>query len=271
LQTVLKKETTRVSGTNLFGFDITCLHDERERIAHEKASQKLSKRPYEAISKSQQNKRLVAVAHDIQAQIGSVLEKHQLSSHSSQSDVVLKSVDLEISTNNILLKFSSGEDSATILQNCNSIVRICDDQLISREAYRQLAAVYPALVREHVIERQRHEITASMNQEIPVKHFSIGYNIDDDCQANDNDNLSRPELNDSGNIDGAFRTIASLLHMLIPFLVSCDPPVLNKTDTLKLRFSGDGRQVGRSQNHVLMTMCILNEGEAVLTPVKQYT
>ncbi|CAG8675870.1 8570_t:CDS:2, partial [Paraglomus brasilianum] len=87
----------------------------------------------------------------------------------------------------------------------------------------------------------------------------------------ENDDLLQLEFTNSQNRNGAFRTIVSLLHTLVPFLVSCDPPVLKNGDTLKLRFSGDGRQVGRSQSHVLMTMCVLNEGEAVLTPNKQYT
>ena len=94
---------------------------------------------------------------------------------------------------------------------------------------------------------------------------------DDGCQTNgEDDDLLRLTVRIEME-PFTFRTIVSLLHTLVPFLVSCDPPVLKNGDTLKLRFSGDGRQVGRSQSHVLMTMCVLNEGEAVLTPNKQYT
>jgi len=222
------------------------------------------------ISKSQQNKRLTALATEIQGNLESVFEKNQL-----HADVMLKSVDLKISMQDVQFIFSNGEDPVAFSQHCNSIVRTCDEHLISREAYRQLAAINPKLIREYIIEKHRHKITNSMKLRIPITLFSVECNQshnDDGCQTNgEDDDLLRLEFTDSQNRNGAFRTIVSLLHTLVPFLVSCDPPVLKNGDTLKLRLSGDGRQVGRSQSHVLMTMCVLNEGEAVLTPNKQYT
>ncbi|CAG8715989.1 5402_t:CDS:2, partial [Cetraspora pellucida] len=41
-------------------------------------------------------------------------------------------------------------------------------------------------------------------------------------------------------------------------------------DIIRLKLGGDGRQVGRQQNHVLFTICILNEKELVLFPKNQY-
>jgi hypothetical protein len=53
-------------------------------------------------------------------------------------------------------------------------------------------------------------------------------------------------------------------------LTKSTPPVLKVGDKIDIRLSGDGRNVGRKQKHVMLTMCILNEGEAVLNPTHQY-
>ena len=37
-------------------------------------------------------------------------------------------------------------------------------------------------------------------------------------------------------------------------------------DKINIKLGGDRRNVGRKQKHVMLTMCILNEGEAVLNP-----
>ena len=47
-------------------------------------------------------------------------------------------------------------------------------------------------------------------------------------------------------------------------------PILKDGDKINIRLSGDGRNVGRKQKHVMLTMCILNEGKAVLNPNHQY-
>ena len=133
----------------------------------------------------------------------------------------------------------------------------CNEHLISWEAYHQLAAINPKLIREYIIEKHRHKITNSMKLRIPITLFSVECNQshnDDGCQTNgEDDDLLRLTVRIEME-PFTFKTIVSLLHTLVPFLVSCDPPVLKNGDTLKLRLSGDGRQVGRSQSHVLMTM-----------------
>ncbi|KAF0530135.1 hypothetical protein F8M41_012377 [Gigaspora margarita] len=70
--------------------------------------------------------------------------------------------------------------------------------------------------------------------------------------------------------DGVYRTIKSILNILVPYLVSSEPQILAPNDTIKLKLGGDGRQVGHQQNHVLITICILNEKELVLLPKNQH-
>jgi len=57
---------------------------------------------------------------------------------------------------------------------------------------------------------------------------------------------------------------------LIPLWKESSPTIINSDDTLKLKLGGDGRNVGHKQSHVMMTICLLNEGEEVLKLEHQY-
>ncbi|CAJ0823681.1 16913_t:CDS:10 [Entrophospora sp. SA101] len=61
--------------------------------------------------------------------------------------------------------------------------------------------------------------------------------------------------------NGVFRSISTLLKVLIPFWKSGEKPVITVGDTLHIKLGGDGRNVGRKKNHVLLTFCLLNEGK----------
>ena len=74
--------------------------------------------------------------------------------------------------------------------------------------------------------------------------------------------------NEIGN--GAFRSLVTLLKILIPIWTKGENPVIIPGDTLYIKLGGDGRNVGRKQSHVMMTFCLLNEKEKVLKPNHQY-
>src|SRR5438132_1543639 len=68
----------------------------------------------------------------------------------------------------------------------------------------------------------------------------------------------------------SFRSIKSLLNILIPIWKKTSLPILNLGDTIKLKFGGDGHIVTNQYSHVMFTMCLLNEKNEVLKPNKQY-
>ena len=70
--------------------------------------------------------------------------------------------------------------------------------------------------------------------------------------------------------NGTYRSIIALLNIIVPILITSTPPVLKVGDKINIRLNGDRRNVGRKQKHVMLTMCILNEKEAVLNPAHQY-
>jgi hypothetical protein len=140
--------------------------------------------------------------------------------------------------------------------------------LLARDGYRRLAAVEVSLVREYLIANRRNEITNLINKNIRIGTFNIDKNEDLSNNLEESDDGVIVDEAEIGN--GAYRSIYTMLQTLIPIWKQGSPAIINTGDTLKLKLGGDGRNVGRKQNHVMITICLLNEGEEVLKPEHQY-
>ena len=77
-------------------------------------------------------------------------------------------------------------------------------------------------------------------------------------------------INDKDINNGAYRSITNILKIMVPIWLKSTPPVIKSGDTLFLKLGGDGRNVGRNQNHVISTICLLNEKDEVLKPNHQF-
>jgi hypothetical protein len=147
------------------------------------------------------------------------------------------------------------------------VVHACDEALLSRDGYRHLAAVVPILFREYLVADRRNKINELINAQIRVGTFNIDQDIDQDDYFNEpNDILVNNE--EVGN--GAFRSLSTLLKVLIPIWKSGENPVIFPGNTLYVKLGEDGKNVGRKQNHVMITFCLLNEGDEVLKPNYQF-
>ncbi|CAG8779531.1 9751_t:CDS:1, partial [Cetraspora pellucida] len=136
----------------------------------------------------------------------------------------------------------------TELFKLDATVRACDESLLSRDGYRRLAAVEPQLIREHQVAERRIEITNIMNKKIGIETFSTDETIN-----------NQPSYEPAKIKNGAYRTIKSILSVLVPIWKQSFPPILLLGDTIRLKLGGDGHNVGRKQNHVMITICLLNE------------
>jgi hypothetical protein len=67
-----------------------------------------------------------------------------------------------------------------------------------------------------------------------------------------------------------YKSIQTLLKVLISVWKNTSLPILNQGDTINLKIGDDGRNVGRKQKHVMITFCILNKKKEVLKPDHQY-
>jgi len=181
------------------------------------------------------------LAGDIRDGIESAVQLHNF------HDTVLKSIELNV--NNLPVIFRNSEfEKFQSNQLLDSIVCACDKLLISRDAYRQLAATMPDMVREYKIENRRHEITNIMDNKIPIHMVQVN----------------------SETSNGAYRSLKDILFILIPKLAYGKSSVLQLGDVIYIKLSGDKRQVGKYHNHIMLTACILNEHDMVLNLSNQH-
>ncbi|GBC36175.2 hypothetical protein GLOIN_2v1763541 [Rhizophagus irregularis DAOM 181602=DAOM 197198] len=232
---MLLNKKTRISGTILFSFDIPCLIEAQKSILIPINR----KNSFTALtSRSQQNKRIKLLAKDI--------------------GIDLSKVNL---------------DFTRIRQD--AVVCACDEALIPRDGYRHLAAISPNLEREYQISNRRNEISKYMETIIPIYNCKIEL---DNVQNNSNNSSNNFSNNNSVNSNFSltndqsgicsYRSIKDLLNTLIPIWKK--KSILNIGDNIKLKFGGDGHIVTNKYSHVMFTMCLLNEGDEVLKPDKQY-
>jgi len=220
------------------------------------------KRPFLDIQSIRgQNYRLSAFGKDSEKELSELFIRHQLIMENEQPIFHVHNIQLMNFNQEIInLKYQPFNKKVEN-SKLDAIVRACDESLLSRDGYRRLAAVEPQLIREHHVAERRIEITDIMNRAINIKTFSL----DRQPCIQDETGFDQYETE-----DGAYRSIRSILTILLPIWKQSTPPVLIPGDTIKLKLGGDGHNVGRKQNHVMMTVCLLNEGKKVLQPNNQY-
>ncbi|RHZ83398.1 hypothetical protein Glove_95g68 [Diversispora epigaea] len=265
-------KNSKLSGPRVFGFDIEPLHNIRIQMnPNSIITTKVNKqiRPFEDItSRSQQHKRLKSFGKNVKKTVDELIVKHKLTDSSEQSIIFPHYIEFEYKENQIQIKFKNLDSKIRL----DAVVRVCDEALLGRDGYRHLAAVVPSLFREYLVADRRNEINKLINAQIPVEIFNIDQDVNQSNTNNYNSEIINDILVDNNEIgNGAFRSLATLLKILIPIWKKGENPVIIPGDTLYIKLEGDGRNVGRKQNHVMITFCLLNEGEEVLKPDKQYS
>ncbi|RHZ68915.1 hypothetical protein Glove_292g103 [Diversispora epigaea] len=195
------------------------------------------------------------------------------------SNINLDSLKLNIQGQFIRIKFSNSNNKLESQIQLDSIIHVCDNNLISREKYRQLSAVQPSLEREWHLAVRKKKINLIMENKIPIKNFNINpinkFSIIQENNENNstiylNENIEKIIINKDQMGNGLIRSLIGLLITLIPDLTEGNNPVLYNNNIIKIKLGGDGRQVGRYNYHVMLTACILNEKDKVLSPKYQY-
>ncbi|CAG8735519.1 4066_t:CDS:2, partial [Cetraspora pellucida] len=186
LQKLYTNNKSALFGIVLFGFDLECL---KERRINNNQVQSPKNKPFHQLkSDSQKKSRLQTLAYNIHSRIKSTLNLHNF--HNTKLDHV------ELNINESPIKFQNVDSKKSNLQILDSIVRACDELLISHDGYRKLAAVMPEMEREYKVEKRRQEITETVNAMIPVYPVQI--------------NSLAP--------NGAYRSLKDILNVLIPKL-----------------------------------------------------
>jgi hypothetical protein len=200
---------------------------------------------------------LSSFGKDVQKAIDELIIKHKLTNLSGEPIVHLCHIKLEYKENQAYIKFKNPNDFSATQTRLDAIVRVCDEAVLGRDKYRNLAAVVPALFREYLVANRRNKINELMNAQIHIEIFNIDSEINDQSSIDDNVNNILIDDHDIGN--GSFRSILDILKALIPIWKAGQSPIIVSGDTLYIKLGGDSRNVGKRQNHVMITFCLLNE------------
>ncbi|CAB4442450.1 unnamed protein product [Rhizophagus irregularis] len=263
-------EKSKCSGVHVFGFDIGILHQVRIEQSRKSSIENVvidkRKRPFNEVkSVSQQNKRYVSFGKEAHKKVKQLILKHQMVSESGKP-MCIRNMELEYKNQIVNIKYNSTLDVIRL----DAYVRACDEALLGRNGYRRLASVEARLIREYQIAQRRIEITKLINNQIRIGTFNLDKELtqrlildDDEFQGN-SDGIVVDEQ-EIGN--GVYRSVRYLLKVFIPIW---NKSILQSGDTINLKLGGDGRNVGRKQNHVMITVCLLNEKDEVLKPDHKY-
>ena len=188
----------------------------------------------------------------------------------SGEPIHLRNMELEYEDHIINIKYNLLLDHIKL----DAYVRACDEALLGRDGYRRLAAVEARLTREYQVAQRRIEITKLINEQVPIGIINLDKEVSQQLILDDDDeHQSNPDgimVNEQEIGNGVYRSVRNLLQIFIPIWNESNPPILQPGDTINLKLGGDGRNVGRKQNHVMLTICLLNEKDEVLKPDHQY-
>jgi hypothetical protein len=94
------------------------------------------------------------VGKDIAAQTTTIFEENRFTSTSGEIIATIESIILKINGEIVELHFNLNNVVNDNIKYLDSIVRACDETLISRDGYHRLAQAIPNLTREHIIEKR---------------------------------------------------------------------------------------------------------------------
>ncbi|GBB87928.1 hypothetical protein RclHR1_14410004 [Rhizophagus clarus] len=225
------------SGPRVFGLDIGRLHQCRLKVSAISTTSK--KRSLSIIqTKSRQNKQFATFGKESEQELLSLIAKHHKTTETGQPIVHIRKIELDFNDETINLSYQHDSNEPKKL---DAIVWTCDESLLARDSYRQLSAIESHHIRKYHVEKHRIGISNNMNNKIRIGTFNIDNNIDDFDISEQSEEEILVEETEIGNGD--------IIH---------------------LKFGGDGRNVGRKQKHVMMTLCLLNEKKEVLKSDHQY-
>ncbi|RIB11658.1 hypothetical protein C2G38_2202899 [Gigaspora rosea] len=171
----------------------------------------------------------------------------------------LKNIVLEAGEQPWLIEFEKEQQLEK--KKAQKIIQTMDQSNISRKGYRSLTDTSYNLPKEWLVSEEKHNIDKIMQTHIPLLVFNMKSQIQN-SDSNSEEDVTTLEK-------GGYRSISKIPQFVIPKLVASQ--VLNYETPIYLRVSGDGRNVGKKKNHVMVTLAILNNKNNIMKPEKHYT
>jgi len=187
-----------------------------------------------------------------------------------EDNVALKQLSYTVNDLGFQINYGS-ENAREKIAKFTSIVQAIDENHISRNGYRALAAIEPHLEREWAVSDRRLKLTKDMNQKVPITFIDLP--VQGELDPMETADISDPEviqevIHSVGK--GGYRSVKAILIYIVPALI-IDGVLDGSNPTIHLRVSGDGRNVGRKVKHVMVTIAILDDEQNIHIPDRHYT
>ncbi|CAG8733470.1 20199_t:CDS:2 [Cetraspora pellucida] len=192
------------------------------------------KHPYTELKSNLQKRQcIVLVAKDLKIQVAKLFCNHQFINSLGANIISLELVKLRIADQDI---------------TCN----------------------YQLKNKKYLVEQQYKDISNQMKKHLPIVLFTINQELEFEKDIVENRANINVDLNNHKTENAVYRSIRSLLMILVPILTVSNPVVLYSGNKINLKISRDGRNISRKQSHVILAISILNEAKAVLNPNHVY-
>ncbi|RIB20598.1 hypothetical protein C2G38_2035120 [Gigaspora rosea] len=253
----------KLSGVHVFG--LNAIDVEQERLKKKRSH---SFKPFNMLSESMKTKRSRAFS----MQVGTAFKSEIPKFYNPIDKPVLQELRFNVQDKDYVVNFYNKYDNDKKKdQHVELVTKIVDQSPISRNAYRNLAAVQYELPRDHSILNTRKKINEEMYQKIPISILNITdiplIATNEYSDINDQE-VEEEILQYIGK--AGYRRITYILLFLIPGLV--DRKVLNiNNPVINVRISGDGSNVGRKIQHVMLTCSILDDVSNLYNADNHYT
>src|SRR5436190_507111 len=165
---------SRTSGILLFGLQLCCVMRNREQKHHRNDNYILNKRARSALKPVNEasNSTLIKRARNLSIQVHNYFQDQSKDYYNQNDTLNLESLKFSTNIKSYEINFGS-QNKENKRQKVQAIVQATDQSLISREAYRNLAAIEHNLPREYLISSEKIQINKEMEVLIPIKLINI--------------------------------------------------------------------------------------------------
>ncbi|RIB11321.1 hypothetical protein C2G38_2042774 [Gigaspora rosea] len=179
----------------------------------------------------------------------------------------------QFTINNMPFEIQYGKVNQNDIEDLNlAVLKSLDKGKISREAFRSLIRINQDLPRKGAISNTRQKLNEQMKALVPLLLINVEKPINFEL-TEDHAHITDPDI--VNNVvesagKGEKRSLIDILNFIVPESVKKGFLISNNT-TIKLRISGDSRNIEQKVQHVMVIVVLLNDIERLHKPEGYYT
>ncbi|CAG8562154.1 4079_t:CDS:2 [Scutellospora calospora] len=250
-----KKKDIRISGVQLFGLQLNFVRIVRKMLP---SNTYLKVQPFNNLSNSTQRHHMLTIAKLVFDQVEICKE------NIFHKDDKVEIKQARFTINDKLFEIQYEKVNQEKIDDLHlAVLKSLDKGKIFREAYQSLARINQDLPREGAISSTRQRLNKQMQNLVPLLLINIEETFVASELTEDQPHINDPDI--VNNIvesagKGEQRSIIDILNFIVSEYIKKRLLIPNNT-TIKLRISGDSRNIGRKIQHVMVMAIILNDIE----------